>query len=166
MITIRPARSEDAETLLGLIDALADYEELARPDEGARARLTHDAFVANPPRFEVFLAEDTNEGVVGYAVVIPTYSTFLAKPTLYLEDLFVHPRGRRLGVGTALIQFLATESLKRGYGRMEWVCLDWNLPAIGFYEKCGAKQLKEWRFFRLDEAGMRGLTAQTEQKTE
>lgn len=158
MVTIRTAEPGDANTLLDLIDALADYEKLERPDAEARARLTRDAFATNPPLFRAYLAEDDNEGVVGYAIVVQTYSTFLAKPTLYLEDLFVHPRGRRLGAGAALLKHAASDALKGGCGRMEWVCLDWNLLAIDFYEKRGATQLKNWRFFRLDEQGMQDLT--------
>jgi GNAT superfamily N-acetyltransferase len=146
-ITIRPAGPQDADTLLELIEALAHYEHLEPPDAEARARLVEHGFGSNP-RFETFLAEC--DGVaVGYALVFETYSTFLARPTLYLEDLFVRPEARRRGAGTALLRFLAREAVARGCGRMEWTVLDWNELAQGVYRKLGARQLEEWRLCRL-----------------
>jgi GNAT superfamily N-acetyltransferase len=147
---VRRAEPPDAPTLLALIDALADYEKLPRPDEGARRRLVTDAFEIRPPRFETYLAfPQEGAPAVGYVIVFETYSTFLAQPTLYLEDFFVLPEARGTGVGGALFEHVAAEAVRRGCGRMEWTCLDWNELAIGFYERRGARHLDDWRFYRL-----------------
>lgn len=156
-ITIRPATSADGETFLALVDALADYEDLARPTAEARARLLADAF-GERPRIDVYLGEWDGEPVA-YAIVLETYSSFLALPTLYLEDLFVVPEARRHGLGRAFFRFLATEAVRRGCGRMEWVVLDWNELAIGFYEKLGARRLTEWLPYRLDADQLRAIAA-------
>lgn len=149
---IRPARPEDAGALLDLIDALADYEKMERPDQAARDRLTRDIFGPSP-RIEVLLAVD-GARVVGYALFLETYSSFLARPTLYLEDIFVHPdqRGRRIGL--ALMRRLAALALERDCGRMEWVVLKWNTPAIDFYDRLGAVPMNEWETYRLDRDGL------------
>ena len=123
-INIRRAGPEDADTLLELITALAEYEHLAPPDANARTRLIEHGF-GQRPRFETYLAE-IDGAPVGYALVFETYSTFLARPSLYLEDLFVRPEARRRGAGTALLRHLAWEAVERGCGRMEWTVLDWN----------------------------------------
>ncbi len=163
-IAVRRARREDADSLLSLVDALADYEQLDRPDQGARTRLTHDGFEREPPRFSTLLAveeagdDGTGGRPVGYAIFLETYSSFLAKPTLYIEDLFVLPEVRKKGAGSALFSALAREAVERGCGRMEWVCLDWNELAIGFYEARGAEHLSDWRYYRLSEADLRRLT--------
>jgi GNAT superfamily N-acetyltransferase len=158
MITIRRARPEDAETLLELIRALAEYEHLPPPGVEAAARLIEHAFGPRP-RFEAYLAE--LEGApVGYAITFETYSTFLARPTLYIEDLFVRPDARRRGIGRALLRRLAAEAVARGCGRMEWTVLDWNKPAQGVYRKVGAEQLDEWRLCRLTGDALRRLAAQ------
>jgi GNAT superfamily N-acetyltransferase len=148
MITVRTARRADAETLFTLIDALADYEKLDRPTQAARAHLLADGFERTPPRFEALIAE--HDGIpVGYSILFETYSSFLAQPSLYIEDLFVLPDQRRHGAGDALFRYLCAESLRRGCGRLEWVCLDWNALAIGFYEKRGGVHLDDWRSYRL-----------------
>ena len=146
-VTIRPAVAADADRWLTLVDALADYEKLERPRPDARERLVHDAF-GPAPRIWVFMAELQGRAV-GYAIVCETYSSFLARPTLYLEDLFVLPEARRAGVGGAFFRVLAAEALRRRCGRMEWVVLDWNQLAIDFYEKLGARQMREWYTYRL-----------------
>ncbi|MBC8101259.1 MAG: GNAT family N-acetyltransferase [Cytophagales bacterium] len=152
-LTIRPAARSDADALLTLIDALAAYEQLDPPDAQAKARLVHDGFERTPARFEVFLAFDgenaQDASPLGYAIVFETYSSFLARPTLYIEDLFILPDARRKGVGSVLFSHLAAEALRRGCGRLEWVCLEWNTLAIGFYEKRGAVHLDDWRGYRL-----------------
>jgi GNAT superfamily N-acetyltransferase len=147
-VAIRAAALADAETFLGLVDALADYEKLDRPTPEARGRLLADGFGDGPRRFTPFLAFD-GERAVAYAIVLETYSSFLALPTLYLEDLFVLPDARRLGIGRAFFRFLAGEAVRRGCGRMEWVVLDWNQLAIDFYEKLGARRMTEWFTYRL-----------------
>lgn len=160
MIHVRPARRADADALLSLIDSLADYEKLDRPDAEARARLVRDAWERNPPRFEALLAEEEREDgavPVGYAIVFETYSSFLARPTLYIEDLFVLPEARGRGAGKAFLRYLAGEAVRRGCGRMEWVCLDWNRLAIDFYESRGAEHLNEWRYYRLTEEKLKEL---------
>lgn len=158
-VSIRPAAPADAPAFLSLVDSLADYEKLPRPTDEARARLVADAFTVSPPRFSLLLAEKEGDGVVGYAVTFETYSTFLAKPTLYLEDLFVHPDFRGIGAGGMLFDAVAAEAMKRGCGRMEWSCLDWNSLAYEFYERRGAEHLTDWRMYRLTEDGLAALAA-------
>jgi GNAT superfamily N-acetyltransferase len=146
-ITIRRATFEDSGTLLELIHALAVYEHLEPPDAEARQRLLADAF-GPAPRFEAYLAEAEGEAV-GYAIVVETYSSFLARPTLYLEDLFVRPEARRRGAGGALLRHLARVAVERGCGRMEWIVLNWNELARGVYRRFGVEELDGWRFCRL-----------------
>lgn len=148
LITTRRARREDGPTLLVLVDALADYEKLDRPDEAARERLLADGFDREPPRFEAYLAEDAG-AAIGYAIALETYSSFGARPTLYIEDLFVLPEARRRGAGSALLGHLAREALARDCGRMEWVVLDWNVSAQEFYQRLGGRHLADWQYYRL-----------------
>jgi GNAT superfamily N-acetyltransferase len=138
-LRVRRAVAGDAPVLLALVDALADYERLPRPDAGARERLVRDGF-GPAPRFETWLIETGGEAV-GYAIAFETYSTFLARPTLFLEDLFVVPARRREGIGRAAMRMLAAEAVRRGCGRMEWMVLDWNEPALSFYDALGAERL-------------------------
>ncbi|MEX2582887.1 MAG: GNAT family N-acetyltransferase [Gemmatimonadota bacterium] len=148
-ITIRAARPDDAAIFLELIDALADYEKLERPGADARQRLLRDGF-GESRRFTAYLAE-LDRRVVGYAITFHTYSSFLARPTLFLEDLFVLPDARKNDVGTAFFRFLAAEALRQECGRMEWVVLDWNQLAIDFYDALGARQMSEWLPYRLNQ---------------
>ena len=153
-VIIRQMLPEDGLAFVGLIDALADYENLDRPDPDAKARLLADAF-SERPRFEVRLAEV--DGVVaGYAFFFMTYSSFLAKPLPYLEDIFVLTEHRGVGAGKALFDACVTEARARGCGRMEWRVLTWNEPAIAFYRRRGAQNLEEWHTFRLDGAALSG----------
>lgn len=156
-IIVRKAEAADADLLLRLIVSLAEFEKLEPPDEAAQSRLVNDAF-GPKPRFEVFLAEIEGE-VAGYAFTFDTYSTFLARPTLYLEDLFVMPQYRGQKVGYALMMHLANEAVRRDYGRMEWVVLDWNTHAQEFYKKLGAKHLPDWFYYRLDREGLDRITS-------
>ena len=150
--TIRRAERADADTLFSLITALAEFEHLPPPDEDARARLTEHGF-GERPKFEAWLAEW--EGVpVGYAFIFETYSTFLARPTLYLEDLFVLPEHRKKGIGRALLRFCIQTAHERGCGRMEWTCLDWNTNAQKVYEGLGAQRMTEWYLYRLTRDAM------------
>lgn len=155
MINIRSATADDFATLTRLIDALADYEKLDRPEPAARDRLLRDGFGAQP-RFRAYLADLEGEPVA-YAIAYDTYSSFLARPTLYLEDIFVLPEARARGVGKAVFCHLITEARDGGYGRMEWVVLDWNQSAIDFYERLGARRLTEWHTYRLDREEMSRL---------
>ncbi len=146
-ISVRKTEREDADVLLRLIVALADYEKLSPPDEDAQRRLVRDLF-AKRPRVESMLAE--LDGVpVGYTFFFETYSTFLALPTLFMEDLFVLPEHRGKGAGSALFRAMAELAHNRGCGRMEWTVLDWNQPSIDFYERFGAKRSSEWLPYRL-----------------
>lgn len=158
VVTVRPATRADGETWLTLVDALADYEKLDRPTLDARQRLLNDAFGAEPHRIQVYLAEAEGKPLA-YAITCETYSSFLALPTLYLEDLFVLPHARRLGVGRTIFRYLAEEALRRGCGRMEWVVLDWNQLAIDFYDKLGARRMTEWYTYRLTADQLRELSS-------
>jgi GNAT superfamily N-acetyltransferase len=147
-VIVRAATRDDADAFLALVDGLAHYERLEPPDGEARRRLVDDAF-GPTPRFHVLLAE-LDGAVVGYAAWFETYSTFLARPSLYLEDIFVTPAARGRRAGLALFRACAAEAVRRGYGRMEWSVLDWNQPSIDFYEALGARRKQEWLPFRLD----------------
>ncbi|HYO80688.1 MAG TPA: GNAT family N-acetyltransferase [Bryobacteraceae bacterium] len=144
---VRSAKAEDAEAILSLVDALADYEHLDRPSTEAHARLRKDLF-GPKPRVECTLAE-VDGAAVGYAFTFETYSSFLALPTLYLEDLFVLPDYRGRGAGAALFGHVLDEARQRGCGRMEWTVLDWNQLAIDFYKRFGAEHMSDWHLYRI-----------------
>jgi GNAT superfamily N-acetyltransferase len=144
---VRKAVREDEPAILALVDALADYEKLPRPSSDARNRLIHDLF-GPKPRIECFLV--FMDGYpVGYAILLETYSSFLALPTLYLEDLFVIEEYRKRRAGRALFEAALAEAKNRGCGRMEWTVLDWNQLAIDFYRKSGAQHMAEWQLYRI-----------------
>jgi ribosomal protein S18 acetylase RimI-like enzyme len=153
--TIRRAVARDGPAWLALIDALAEYEKLAPPSSTAKKRLLRDAF-GQRPRFDVFLARDGDK-IVGYAITLETYSSFLALPTLFLEDIFVLSEYRRRGFGTDLFKFCVREAYRRGCGRMEWMVLDWNRLALNFYKRLGSKRLNEWLPFRLNRSQMKQI---------
>jgi len=159
--TIRPARVEDAATLLELILALATYEKLAHEVVATKADLARTLF-GERPGAEVLLAQKEGEGhlspkALGYALFFPTYSTFLARPGLWLEDLFVLPEHRGQGLGQALLGGVAARASETPGGRLEWSVLDWNTPAIRFYERLGARPLPEWTTFRITGAKLSDL---------
>jgi len=133
--------------VLSLIRALARYERLEHEVVGTETALREHLFGAQP-RAEVALAEEGG-AIAGFALFFHNYSTFLCKPGLYLEDIFVLPEHRGRGHGRALLAHLARLALTRGCGRFEWSVLDWNEPAIGFYESLGARRLDDWRIFRV-----------------
>lgn len=147
-VRVRLLQAADTPQLLDLIDGLADYERLARPDAAARQRLAADA-LADPPRFRTLLAQ-VGSGLVGYAIYFFTYSTFEARPSLYLEDIFVLPERRGQGAGLALFRACAREAVVHGCARMDWQVLSWNEPSIQFYKRLSARQLDGWLPFRLD----------------
>jgi GNAT superfamily N-acetyltransferase len=141
---VRRATADDADEVLALVDALADYEKLKRPDESAKKRLVADM----SKRFDAWIAEVDGQPA-GYAFAFETYSSFLALPTLYLEDLFVLPQFRSRKVGHALFTEILAEAKRRGCGRLEWTVLDWNELAINFYKRLGATHMKEWHHYRI-----------------
>lgn len=145
---IRRAAPSDGPAFLSLVDALAEFEKLEPPDEDGRRRLLEDAFGARP-RIELWVAE-LDGRVVAYGVLFETYSTFRALPTLYLEDLFVHPEARRRGVATAMMERFRALARERGCGRFEWIVLEWNTGAQALYRRLGAEMLDDWRVMRLD----------------
>lgn len=151
---IRRAERADAPALLALIVALAEFEKLPPPDAAAQSRLIAHGFGA-APKYEAYLAEVAGlPGPVGYAFVFETYSTFLARPTLYLEDLFVLPEHRGRGIGGRLLRHCVELAQARGCGRMEWSCLDWNTSAQAVYEKMGAQRMSDWYLYRLTRDAM------------
>lgn len=141
---IRPYRKADARDFLGLVRELALYEKLKPPTPAAGRRMVGDI----GRRIHVLLAEEAGVAV-GYAIYLFTYSSFLARPTLYLEDVYVRPAQRGKGVGKAFFQALFRAAKRERCGRMEWTVLNWNKPAIRFYDKLGARPLKEWTTYRL-----------------
>lgn len=141
---VRPYRKADAKALISLIRALARYEKLRPPSPSGARRLLADI----GRRIQVLIAE-IDGTPVGYAIYLFTYSSFLARPTLYLEDVFVLPEHRRGGIGHRFFRELRREADREKCGRMEWVVLDWNTPAHRFYRKLGAKPLEDWMTYRL-----------------
>ncbi len=144
---IRPATPDDAEVVFGFIRALAEYEREAEAVV-TRPQVLREQLRQAPPPFECLLCE-VEARPVGFALFFPTYSTWLGKPGIHLEDLFVLPGDRGQGHGKALLQAVARLALQRGCGRLEWAVLDWNAPAIRFYEALGAGALGEWTTFRV-----------------
>jgi GNAT superfamily N-acetyltransferase len=146
-IQIRSATPADVPLILTFIHELATYEKLAHEVVATDADM-HLALFGERPVIEAVIATLDNEPV-GYALFFPTFSTFLGKPGLYLEDLYVRPAARGFGVGRKLLEHLARITVERGWGRFEWSVLDWNEPSIAFYKKMGAKPMDEWTIFRL-----------------
>jgi Acetyltransferases len=130
-----------------LIRALADYEKLSHMVVGTEAQL-HDSLFGPRPAAEALIAERRGRAV-GFALFFTTFSTFLCKPGILLEDVFVEPEHRGLGIGKALLKKLAALAVERDCGRVEWHVLDWNEPSIRFYESLGAKLMKEWILVRM-----------------
>jgi GNAT superfamily N-acetyltransferase len=146
---VRRAVPADGPGYLRLVRALAEFERLPPPDDAACERLLGDAF-SDPPRYELWVAELEPGTVIAYAVTFMTYSTFLARPTLYLEDLFVAPDARHRGVATAMMRFLKDRAGERGCGRFEWMVLEWNRGAQDLYVRLGADMKADWRLMRID----------------
>jgi GNAT superfamily N-acetyltransferase len=153
--SIRAAEPRDAAEMLRLIRALAEYEKLADMAVGTEARLRESLFGARPAA-EAMIAERGGRAV-GFALYFTTFSTFLCRPGLYLEDLFVEPEHRGAGIGKALLARLAALAVERDCGRLEWRVLDWNEPSIRFYESLGAKLMPEWELVRLTADGFARL---------
>ena len=156
---IRSARPDDVPQILAFIRELAVYEKLEHQVVGT-PELLHQHLFGPRPYAEVILLEEGNGEPAGFALFFHNYSTFLTRPGIYLEDLFVRPQHRGKGYGKALLLHLAKLAVERGCGRLEWAVLDWNAPAIGFYESLGATMMNEWRTFRLTGDTLESLAAQ------
>jgi GNAT superfamily N-acetyltransferase len=154
-LAIRRGTERDVAVILHLIRGLAEYERLAHEVEATAARVRAHGF-GRRRYFETLICRRGGRPV-GFALYFFTYSTFLARPTLYLEDLFVLPTERGAGAGRALLRALARIAVRRGCGRLEWAVLDWNRPAIGFYKRLGARLRREWILTRLTGAPLRRL---------
>ena len=156
--TLRPATPGDVPTVLALIRELAEYEQLAHAvvatEADLQAALFGDGHVAH-----AVLARDTQGDIAGFALYFFNFSTFVGKPGLYLEDLFVRPAFRRRGLGRALLAHLAQIALDRGCRRMEWSVLDWNAQAIAVYRAIGAEPMDEWTVQRLSGDALQRLAA-------
>lgn len=146
-LRIRRGTSRDVPTIVDLIRGLAEYERLGHEAQATPSALRRHGF-GRRPYFETLICL-RGRTAIGFALYFFTYSTFMARPSLYLEDLFVLPRERGRGGGRALLRALAKIAVRRGCGRMEWTVLDWNAPAIGFYESLGAQFKREWILTRL-----------------
>jgi GNAT superfamily N-acetyltransferase len=146
-ITIRPATEADTALVLGFIRDLARYEQLEQRVVATEDDLRRWLF-GERPCAEVLIASEGDEPA-GFALFFPNFSTFLGRPGIYLEDLYVRESSRGRGIGRRLLQELARIAVERGWGRIEWAVLDWNRPAIGFYERLGATLLSDWRICRL-----------------
>ncbi len=157
-ISIRPATPNDVPTVASLIRALSQYEKLEHEVTMTEDKLRASMFGPRPYA-EALLAEEDGKPV-GFALFFHNYSTFLAQPGLYLEDLYVLESHRGKGIGKAMLVRLAKIAVERNCGRMEWAVLDWNVDAIGFYEKLGAKPNSEWTVYRLTGDSLNGLAGQ------
>ncbi|WP_284614654.1 GNAT family N-acetyltransferase [Aquabacterium humicola] len=145
--SLRAAEPRDVPAIVGLIGELAEFEHLTHLMVATPEALAPHLF-GERPAAQAWVAEVEGR-VVGFALCFVNFSTFLAKPGLYLEDLYIQPAYRSLGIGKALLTHLAAVAVERGYGRFEWCVLDWNQNAIRFYEKMGATMLPEWRLCRV-----------------
>jgi GNAT superfamily N-acetyltransferase len=144
--TLRYAKEDDTSTILRFIKELAEYENLAH-EVTATTQTLNDTLFNN--KFAEVLIGEYQKKPVGFALFFHNYSTFLGKPGIHLEDLYVTPEHRGKGFGKAFLSKLAKIALDRDCGRLEWACLDWNKPSIDFYEKLAAKPMSDWTTFRL-----------------
>ena len=160
-ISIRPAAPADISLIVTFIRELAAYEKLAH-EVVAREEDFHEALFGNRPVIEAVIASLDDEPV-GYALFFPNFSTFLGKPGLYLEDLYVRPEARGFGAGRAMLEHLAQIAVERGWGRFEWAVLDWNEPSIAFYKKMGARAMDEWTTYRMTGEALKKLALRDSQ---
>ena len=159
MLHIRPAMPADAATIATLVRELADYEKLLHEAQASADEFRRE-LESPQPVIRVLIAE-WDGAPVGFALYFFNFSTFVGRPGLYLEDLFVRPSMRGKGVGRALLRTLARLARERGCGRMEWAVLDWNEPALDFYRSLGARPLKEWIVHRLTPREIDALAAES-----
>jgi GNAT superfamily N-acetyltransferase len=156
-LRIRAGELADVPVIAELIRGLARYEKLEHEVVMTEEKLT-DSLFGDRPYAETLIAEEDGEPI-GFALFFHNYSTFLAQPGIYLEDLFVLPERRGGGVGRALLERLAQVAVERGCGRLEWAVLDWNVDAIRFYERLGAKPNAEWTVYRLTGESLQRVAA-------
>ena len=156
-LTISVATERDVPQVLAFIKALAEYERLADSVVATEEGLRMTLFGARPYA-ECVIARWNGEPA-GFALFFHNYSTFLARPGVYLEDLFVNPEFRGKGIGRSLLQYLAKVAVERDCGRLEWSVLDWNAPAIGFYRRLGAVPMEDWTIFRVTGESLQRLAA-------
>ena len=154
-LRIEKPTAENVPLILRFVRDLAEYEKLAGSVAATEERLRETLFGPNPSA-QALLGYD-NEEPVALAIYFFNYSTFIGRPGLYLEDLFVRPEARGKGFGRELLQHLARIAVERGCGRMEWAVLNWNEPAIGFYKSLGADPMDDWTVFRISEEKLRDL---------
>jgi GNAT superfamily N-acetyltransferase len=154
-VTIRRAEPHDCQTICDLIYELAVYERLADRAIACAVDIERDLFGPNPV-IRVLIAEEEDQAI-GFALFFRSYSTFLGRPGIYLEDLFVRESVRGQGVGKALLSAVAKLAVEEGAGRFEWSVLDWNEPAIGFYKRLGAEMMDGWTTCRLEGDGIKAL---------
>lgn len=157
-VQIRPATEADAQLLFDLILELATYEKLADEVTGDAEILRRSLFEEKAA--EALLLETADGEAVGYAIFFTTFSTFECRSGIWLEDVYVRPEHRRGGIGRAVMEHLAKIALERGHVRLDWVALDWNEPALSFYEKLGARRLDDWLIHRLERDGIKRLAEQ------
>jgi hypothetical protein len=146
---LRPAQPDDAPAIVGLIRELADFERLSHLVEVTPDGLRQQLWGARPAAEAIVAERLSDRQVVAFALFFANFSTFLGRPGLYLEDLYVQPAHRGQGIGAALLERLAALAVERGCGRFEWSVLDWNADAIRFYERMGATVMPEWRICRV-----------------
>ncbi|GGP24100.1 GNAT family N-acetyltransferase [Silvimonas iriomotensis] len=146
-VQIRPATPADVKEILAMVTELAEFEKLTHLLDMSAERMTADLF-GDKPLIECLIAQD-GDNVLAFALYFQSYSTFLTRRSLYLEDLYVRPHARGLGLGKRMLLQLARIAKERGFGRFEWSVLDWNSNAIGFYEGLGATVMPDWRICRV-----------------
>jgi GNAT superfamily N-acetyltransferase len=151
-LRIRPARSSDVELIFSLIVELAEYEHAAEQVTGS-PELLGEALFGAEARTEAAIAE-VGGTPGGFALFYATFSTWECRPGIWLEDLYIRPAHRRSGVGGALLAYVAGIAVERSCARLEWAALDWNAPALRFYERLGASLLAQWQMYRLDGAAL------------
>ncbi len=154
-IEIRPATEADAQLLFDLILELAAYEKMADEVAGDAEILRRSLFERRDA--EALLLETADGEAVGYAIFFTTFSTFECRSGIWLEDVYVRPEHRRGGIGRLVMEHLASLALDRGHVRLDWVALEWNEPALNFYEQLGARRLDDWKLLRLEKDGIRRL---------
>jgi GNAT superfamily N-acetyltransferase len=154
-ITIKPVRPEDVEDMLEMIKELARFERLER-EVAATSELLNRAFFGPQPAAGALFARFDGEAA-GYAIYFFTFSSFLARAGIWLEDIYVKPKFRKRGLGRELIEAVAKVGVERGCGRYEWIALNWNERALDFYQMIGARAMKEWVFHRMNPAELKRL---------